>query len=145
MGGIYRPKLHIRSIEKLKEKLKEESIRSVSTSIAYKISKLNPIIRGWINYFRICDMKKQMKQIDGLLRTRIRMCIWKQWKTPKKRRKSLIQLGIRKKEAYMWSYSRKGAMAIASSWIMCRAVTNKVLKDRGLVSLCEYYQLVHNF
>ena len=80
--GIYRPKPHIRSIERLKEKLKKESVRSVSTSIAFKISKLNPIIRGWINYFRICDMKGWMKALDGMLRDRIRMCIWKQWKTP---------------------------------------------------------------
>ncbi len=143
--GVYRPKPHIRSIERFKQKLHDESIRSVSTSIACKISRLNPIIRGWINYFRICDMKVSMTRLDGYLRTRIRMCIWKQWKTPQKRRKALLKLGAPKRDAYMWSYTRKGPMAVARSWILCRTITNEVLKIKGLVSLSEHYQLVHNF
>ena len=143
--GIYRPKPHIRSIERLKEKLKKESVRSVSTSIAFKISKLNPIIRGWINYFRICDMKGWMKALDGMLRDRIRMCIWKQWKTPQKRRKSLLKLGASKRKAYEWSYTRKGPMAVASSWILHRTLRNEILKNAGLLSLSDYYCQVHNF
>ena len=143
--GIYRPKPHIRSIERLKEKLKKESVRSVSTSIAFKISRLNPIIRGWINYFRICDMKGWMKALDGMLRDRIRMCIWKQWKTPQKRRKSLLKLGASKRKAYEWSYTGKGPMAVASSWILHRTLKNEVLERAGLLSLSEYYRQVHNF
>ncbi len=57
-----------------------------------RISKLNPVIRVWINYFRICDMKTLMKDMDGWLRVRIQMCIRKQWKTPKNREKALVKL-----------------------------------------------------
>ena len=55
----WKPKPHIKSIEKFKKKLHDETIRSVSTSITLKISKLNPIIRGWINYFRISSTWKR--------------------------------------------------------------------------------------
>ena len=91
---IWKPKPHIKSIKEFKKKLHDETIRSVSTSIKYKISRLNPIIRGWINYFRIGSMKGAMKELDGYLRFRLRMCIWKQWKYPKTRVKRLRQCGL---------------------------------------------------
>ena len=58
---------------------------------------------------------------------------------------ALLKLGAPKRDAYMWSYTRKGPMAVARSWILCRTITNEVLKIKGLVSLSEHYQLVHNF
>ena len=82
----WRPKPHLKSVQKFKAKLHGYSKRSWSVSMDYRISKLNPVIRGWINYFRICDMKTLMKELDSWLRVRIRMCIWKQWKTPTRRR-----------------------------------------------------------
>ena len=51
----------------------------------YRILKLNQVIRGWINYFRIGKMKQNMTKIDKHLRNRMRIVIWKQWKTNKKR------------------------------------------------------------
>ncbi len=142
--GIWRPKPHIKSIKSFKKKLHDETIRSVSTSIADKISKLNPIIRGWINYFRICDMKTWMKNLDGYLRTRLRMCIWKQWKKPRTRVKRLRQCGFPMWEAKAYGNSRKGYMRCASTFLLS-ALTNKMFNDAGLVSLLNYYQLQHNF
>ncbi|MBR2066756.1 MAG: group II intron reverse transcriptase/maturase, partial [Solobacterium sp.] len=141
----YRPKPHLKSVQKFKEKLHRYSKRSWSVSMDYRISKLNPVIRGWINYFRICDMKYLMKEMDGWLRTRIRMCIWKQWKTPQRRGWGLRKLGMNPFWAYVNANSRKGIMAIASSGIMQRTVTNAVLKKKGLLSLADHYQLVHSY
>ena len=62
---VWKPKPHIKSIKEFKKKLHDETIRSVSTSIKYKISRLNPIIRGWINYFRIGSMKMAMKELSS--------------------------------------------------------------------------------
>ena len=143
--GMYRPKPHIKSVEKFKKKLHDETIRSNSYSIANKISRLNPIIRGWINYFRICDMKEIMGKLDRYLRTRIRMCIWKQWKTPQKRMKALMTLGASKDRAKRVANSRKGPMRCVNNSTVCFALNNEVLKRKGLVSLLDHYQLVHNF
>ena len=144
-NGKWRPKPHLKSVQKFKEKLHGYSKRSWSVSMDYRISKMNPVIRGWINYFRICDMKTLMKELDGWLRVRIRMCIWKQWKTPQRREWGLRKLGMNSFWAHVNANSRKGIMAIASSGIMNRTVTNDVLKRKGLLSLADHYQSVHSY
>lgn len=142
--GIYKPKPHIKSIEKFKKKLHDETIRSKSTSIAYKISRLNPIIRGWINYFKICDMKTIMSQLDRYLRTRLRMCIWKQWKLPKNRVKQLRKCGFEDWKAKAYGYCRKGYMRCARSFLPS-ALPKSTFDKANLVSLFDYHQVVHNF
>ena len=141
----YRPKPHLKSVQKFKEKLHRYSKRSWSVSMDYRISKLNPVIRGWINYFRICDMKGLMNRIDGWLRVRIRMCIWKQWKTARNREKALVKLGFPRWGAHRYANTRKGCMAIARSRIMTRAVPKRILDLKGLLSLADHYQLVHSY
>ena len=142
-NGTWRPKPHLKSVQKFKDKLHGYSKRSWSVSMDYRISKLNPVIRGWINYFRICDMKTLMKELDGWLRVRIRMCIWKQWKTSQRREWGLRKLGMKPFWAHVNANSRKGIMAIASSGIMNGTVTINVLKRKGLLSLADHYQTVH--
>lgn len=144
-NGKWRPKPHLKSVQKFKEKLHGYSKRSWSVSMDYRISKLNPVIRGWINYFRICDMKTLMEKMDGWLRVRIRMCIWKQWKTPRNREKALVKLGFPRWGAHRYANSRKGCMAIAMSRIMTRAVPKRILDLKGLLSLTDHYQLVHSY
>lgn len=140
----WRPKPHLKSVQKFKEKLHGYSKRSWSVSMDYRISKLNPVIRGWINYFRICDMKILMKEIDSWLRVRIRMCIWKQWKTPKRREWGLRKLGMNAFWAHVNANSRKGIMAIAKGALQS-VLNNNILKRKGLLSLADHYQLVHSY
>lgn len=142
--GIYRPKPHLKSIQKFKQKLEQETIRKNSTPIAYKISRVNPIIRGWINYFRIGDMKMVMRKLDGYLRTRLRMCIWKQWKLPKNRVRQLRKCGFPEWKAQAYGNCRKGIYRCAKT-IMISAVPKETFNKAGLVSLLDYYTLKHNF
>ena len=136
--GQYRPKPHIKSIERFKKNLHDETRRDASTSILYKISRLNPIIRGWINYFRICDMKRWMEKLDAYLRIRLRMIIWKQWKTIRNRIKQLRKCGFPEWMANAYGNSRKGSMRCASSF-MSRAIPKATFDKAGLVSLLDYY------
>jgi group II intron reverse transcriptase/maturase len=140
----WRPKPHLKSVQKFKQKLHGYSKRSWSVSMDYRISKLNPVIRGWINYYRICDMKTLMKDMDKWLRVRIRMCIWKQWKTPKHREKCLVILGMPKWMAHRNANSRKGCMSIAKGALQS-VLNNNILKRKGLLSLADHYQLVHSY
>ena len=142
--SVYKPKPHIKSIEKFKKKLHDETIRSNSYSIAYKISRLNPIIRGWINYFKICNMKTIVSQLDRYLRTRLRMCIWKQWKLPKNRVKQLRKCGFEDWKAKAYGNCRKGYMRCARSFLIS-ALPKSTFDKANLISLLDYYQLVHNF
>lgn len=79
-GGKWKPKPHIKSYQKLIRKLKQITKRKWSISLDERIKKINYLIRGWVNYFRIANMKNKIKEIDEHLRTRIRVIIWKQWK-----------------------------------------------------------------
>jgi len=139
----YKARPHADSVMKMKAKIKELTSRKWGVSMNYRIMHLNWAIRGWINYFRLANMKKVCKEIDQHMRFRLRMCIWKQWKKPKTRYKSLMKLGIRRSKAWEWANSRKGYARVASSFIMCRAVTNEILKRKGLVFLLDHYQIVH--
>ncbi|HKK95799.1 MAG TPA: group II intron maturase-specific domain-containing protein [Anaerovoracaceae bacterium] len=82
-----------------KAKIKKLTSRKWSVSMSYRMTKLNQVIRGWVNYYRISQMKMVCKEIDAHRRFTLRMCIWKQWKKLGKRYRSLIQLGINKSKA----------------------------------------------
>lgn len=142
-GGVYKAKPHEISIVKLKAKIKKLTSRSWSVSLKYRFLKIKQLIVGWINYYRIGNFKMKCKQIDGWLRFRIRMCIWKQWKTSPKRIRMMMKLGVSRNRATRTAYSRKGYARIAISQPLQYALRNEVLKYNGLVSLLDQYQLKH--
>ena len=74
--------------------------RSWSISLDERIKKINYVVRGWINYFRIANMKKEITKIDKSLRNRIRVIIWKQWKKIERRERALEKLEVNKEKGY---------------------------------------------
>lgn len=142
-AGTYQVKPHQNSMEKFKLELKELTKRNRGISIKRWIDEINREIRGWINYFRIGKMKKFLGRMDSMVRRRLRMCIWKQWKTPKARRANLIKLGMHPNDAYKNSYSSKGIARIAESWVLTTTLTNKRFKRLGLLFSLIQYQKVH--
>ena len=108
-------------------------------SNAYKIQKLNQLIRGWINYFKIGSMKTLCSEMDSRIRFRLRMCIWKHWKTPKNRAKNLMKLGINRKDAWTTAYSGRRIAYVCQRRTMNFAVTKERLTRYGLVSMLDYY------
>ncbi|RHW36064.1 group II intron reverse transcriptase/maturase [Neobacillus notoginsengisoli] len=139
----FQAKPHLTSIQKFKRNLRKLTKRSWSVPLDYRILKLKQVITGWVNYFRIANMKSALAEIDMKLRSRIRVIIWKQWKVAKKQIKSLVQLGIPEEEAKGLTYCRKGYRYIALSKVVQRAISNKRLKQRGLPSALEHYLKVH--
>ncbi|MFV0240942.1 MAG: group II intron reverse transcriptase/maturase, partial [Lacrimispora sphenoides] len=117
----YKAKPHAKSVAKFKARMKELTCRSWGVSNSYKIEKLNQLIRGWINYFKIGSMKGLCKKFDSNIRYRLRMCIWKHWKTPQNRAKNLMKLGIDRRTAFRTAYAgariayicNKGAVNVA--------------------------------
>jgi len=139
----YQVKPHFTSIQKFQRKLRKLSKRNWSVPLDYRILKLKQVILGWVNYFRISNMKKAMTEVDKKVRSRIRVIIWKQWKVSKKQIKSLVQLGIPEEEAKGLTFCRKGYRYIGLSKVVQRAISNKRLKQRGLPSALEHYLKVH--
>ena len=87
--GVY-VRAHAKSLKKAKAKLKELTSRSQGRNVRFVMQKVKVYIRGWLGYFGIASMKTTMQRWDEWLRRRFRCYIWKQWKKPRKRAKSLI-------------------------------------------------------
>jgi group II intron reverse transcriptase/maturase len=138
----FKAKPHMKSIKKLEDKLKRLTSRSWGVSATHRIEKLKQLIVGWVNYFKIGQMKKVCRELDSNIRFRLRMCIWKQWKKVKTRYKNLRKLGANHRKALEWANTRLGYARVASSWILSTTITNERLKKFGLVSLLDQYQLV---
>lgn len=130
---------HQDSIQNFKRKLKQLTIRKWSIDLDSRIEKLNWLIRGWINYFSMTNMKSVMESIDERLRTRIRVIIWKQWKKKSKRLWGLLKLGVPKWIADKVSGWGDHYQLVAQKSVLKRAISKPVLIKRGLVSCLDYY------
>jgi len=137
--GKYQLVVGKRKWETLKAKLKELTRKTNPMSLDERIQRLNWLIRGWVNYFKLASIQAKLKALDEWLRNRLRYCIWHHWKKPEKKRRSLIRLGIKQGQAYAWSRSRMGGWAIAQSPILGTTITVKRLKQRGYIAMMEYY------
>ena len=138
MNGKWEARPHKDSLERFKRKLKSLTSRSWSVSMDYRILRLNQVIRGWVNYFRIGKMKHNMKKIDEHLRNRMRIVIWKQWKTRQKRMWGLKKLGAadwmaRQSVGFVDHYQ-----AVAKTTGL-RLISKEILARRGLISCLGYY------
>lgn len=122
-----------------REQMKKLTCRSWGVSNGYKVKKLNQLIRGWINYFKIGSMKGLCERLDSQIRYRLRMCIWKHWKTPQNRAKNLIKLGISRKYAWSTAYTGARIAYVCQRGAMNVAVTKERLTRFGLVSMSDYY------
>lgn len=135
---------HEISMQKFQRKLKKLCKRSWSISMTERITLLNYVIRGWINYFSIGALKCKMEKIDEHLRTMLRKVIWKQWKTPQKRAWGLRKLGIDNDMAKLTAYCGDRYEWMVIRTCVSRAISKEVLTRRGLVSCHDYYEIRHS-
>ena len=140
--GIY-IRVHGKSWKKMKSKLKELSSRRSVQSIRPSLEKIRVFMRGWLNYYGIADMKKRIDDLNSWLYHRIRMCIWKQWKKPKTRKRNLMKLGIPEYFAHQAANSRKKHWYVSGMGAVNRALTKERLINSGFYDLATAYQSVH--
>lgn len=135
----YKAKPHAKSVEKFKKRMKVLTRRSWGVSNSYKVEKLNQLIRGWFNYFKIGSIKSLCKELDTKIRFRLRMCIWKHWKTPQNRAKNLMKLGVDKDTAMITAYTGKRIAYVCQRRVLNFAINKERLTRFGLVSMLDYY------
>lgn len=140
--GIY-IRVHAKSWEKAKDKLRMLTSRSRCGSIVRTLEKIKIYMRGWLNYYSIADMKNNIADLNGWLYRRIRMCIWKQWKLPRTRKRKLLGLGMPEWVACEGAYSRKAHWRMAGSGVVQRALTKERLTHWGFYDLATAYQSMH--
>ena len=131
------------SVEKLKTKLRELTDRSWSINMEQRIISINQLLKGWINYFGIGKSKSAIEKIEELLRTRLRVIKWKEWKRTPARIRGLTILGIPAWKAYEYANTRKSYTRSAHSPILKKSLTNDYFKTLGLFQLMEQYLSKH--
>lgn len=139
--GKYRMRIPLSSEQRIKAKIRELTGRSSAMTEKDRISRLESIIRGWVNYFRIADGKKLMQKLDSKVYERLRICAWKQWKTIKGRWRHLTKLGISKRQAWRWSNTSLGYCRTAHSPILCSTLTGEYFRKQGYVGFHQHYYL----
>ena len=140
--GKGRLRVHPKSIAKMKEKIKLLTSRSNGWGNERRKVELRQYITGWVNYFKLADMKSLLMVIDGWYRRRLRMIIWKQWKRVKSRIRNLIKLGLNRFKSYMFANTRKGYWRTAKSPILQTSISNETLQQAGYLFFSTYYHSV---
>ena len=136
-------RVHAKSWKKAKDRLRALTSRSRCGSIVGAMKKIKVFMSGWLNYYGIASMKNNMEALNGWLYRRIRMCIWKQWKLPKTRKRRLMRLGIPENHASMTANCRKAYWHLSNSGAVKRALTKERLVHWGFYDLATAYQSVH--
>lgn len=135
--GKVKIRIHPKSIEKLKKKVRKIMPRKNERNIAEIIRELKPIIQGWSNYYKI-DELKSLSTIDCWIRRRMRQAIWQTWKRIRTRYDRLRKLGIKHIPAIQIANTRKGSWTIALSPIIHQALPNEYFEKLGFRSLSSY-------
>lgn len=133
----FRFRVHPKSVKKMKKKLRELTDRSNAWSNENRILKLKQFIKGWVNYFKLADMKQLLKETDKWLRHRIRAIYWKQWKKVRTRIRKLRNLNLPERIVFEIANCRKGIWRSAE--VLNQALTNKEIANLGYISLTGYY------
>ena len=126
-------KPHWKSVEKLKDRIREITKRTGGRSLQTVIGELNTFLRGWWGYFGVAESCGLLVGLDGWIRRRLRSLIWKQWKNRRTRVGHLVKLGIGKETAVKTGCARKGAWRMSQvKWVMI-ALPKSYFETRALV------------
>lgn len=129
-----------KTLKRFKDKIREITSRRWGTSMENRLGRLNQYLRGWIGYFRLTEAPSILQSLDEWIRRRLRMCLLKQWKKPRTRRRNLVALGIPEDWARLISGSRKGYWRLSNTPQVNKAFGLAYWRDQGLISLYETYR-----
>jgi group II intron reverse transcriptase/maturase len=127
--------VHRKSIAAYKDKIRAITCRSKPYPMEERMMQIRRLNYGWGNYFKLSEAKSVFEKLDAWVRSRVRLCYWKQWKNHRTRIKHLERLGITPKQAYMWGNTHRGYWRTVQSPILARALDNAFLKKEGLICL----------
>lgn len=111
--------------------------RSRGQSLTMTIQNLNPVLRGWVNYYRLTASKRPVAVLDGWLRRRLRLTLWRQWKQPRTRARNLMRLGVLEARAWRSATNGRGPWWNSGASHMHAALPKKVFDRLSLVSLLD--------
>lgn len=139
--GKCRFRVHPQSVAKMRNRIRELTDRNNGMSNTKREEKYQQYVRGWVNYFKLADMKQLLKETDEWARRRIRAVYWKQWKKIKTKYRMLKALGLEHWRAKELACSRKGYWRMAQ--VLNSVITKKIIAKLGYTSMLDYYLIVY--
>ena len=106
-------------------------------SMKTTIEELAPYMRGWRGYFGFCETPEVLIGLTRWVRLRLRAAMWRQWKTPRRRRAALLELGVRERLANNTAGSGLGPWYLAKAKALSVGLSNAYFKSLGLPSLVD--------
>jgi RNA-directed DNA polymerase len=125
------------ALDRFKQRIREITRRAKGVSMKTTIEELAPFMRGWRSYFGFCETPEVLVSLTRWVRLRIRAAMWRQWKTPRRRREALIELGVRSRLASNTAGSGLGPWYLAKAKALSVGLSNAYLRSLGLPSLVE--------
>src|SRR5580700_4248438 len=126
-----------KALERFKHRIRETTRRAKGVSMEATIAELAPYLRGWRGYFGFCETPDVLIYLTRWVRLRLRAALWRQWKTPRRRRAALLALGVRPRLAANTAGSGRGPWYLARSKALSVGLPNAYFKSLGLPTLIE--------
>jgi len=126
-----------KALERFKRRIREITRRAKGVSIQTTIEELARYMRGWRSYFGFCETPEVLVYLTRWIRLRLRAALWRQWKTPRRRRAALMALGVRPKLASNTAGSGRGPWYLAKSKALSVGLSNAYFKSLGLPTLID--------
>src|SRR5438094_56546 len=136
-GRVIRRRIAPKAVERFKERIREITRQAKGVSLETTMATLAPYMRGWRGYFGFCETPDVLINLTRWVRLRLRAALWRQWKTQRRRRAMLIQLGVRGILAGNTAASGRGPWHLAHSKALNVGLSNAYFRSRGLPSLFE--------
>jgi len=126
-----------KALDRFKRRIREITRRAKGVSIQKTIEELASYMRGWRSYFGFCETPVVLAYLTRWIRLRLRAALWRQWKTPRRRRAALMALGVRPKLASNTAGSGRGPWYLAKSKALSVGLSNAYFKSLGLPTLID--------
>ncbi len=126
-----------KALDRFKRRIRQITRRAKGVSMKTTIEELAPYMRGWRGYFAFCETPEVLIGLTRWVRLRLRAAMWRQWKTPRRRREALLELGVRERLANNTAGSGLGPWYLAKAKALSVGLSNAYFKSLGLPSLFE--------
>jgi len=126
-----------KALDRFKQRVREITRRAKGVSIKTTMEELAPYMRGWRGYFAFCETPEVLIGLTRWVRLRLRAAMWRQWKTPRRRRAALLELGVRERLANNTAGSGLGPWYLAKAKALSVGLSNAYFRSLGLPSLFE--------
>jgi len=125
------------AVDRFKQRAREITRRAKGVSMETTMAELAPYMRGWRNYFGFCETPVVLQYLTRWVRLRLRAALWRQWKTPRRRRAALIALGVLPRLASNTAGSGRGPWHLARAKALSVGLSNAYFRSLGLPPLVE--------